>query len=59
MKVNKDLPKPNQENIEKFLTVFQQDKKAKYFDNTILKVIKTFPLNDNIENIILKCLVLK
>ena len=59
MKVNKDLPKPNQENIEKFLTFFQQDKKAKYFDNTILKVIKTFPLNDNLENIILKCLVLK
>lgn len=54
MKNLNDLPEPNKEIIEQYKDIYQKDDKANYFDKAITEIVKSFPLNNNLENIILK-----
>jgi hypothetical protein len=54
----KDLPKPDKETVEKYLALFQKADKARDYDKVISNVIQSFPLNDNLESVILKISVI-
>jgi len=60
MKETSSLPNPDKKTIEKYLALFEKDEKAKHLDKTISKVIRKFPKNDNLEDIIIKiCIINK
>lgn len=55
---SKYIERPSKELIDKYLKKFDQDKRYKLADDAINKLLEEFPLNNSIENTLLKVTVI-